>query len=244
VIHIGTTEAWETKRFEILNMNRVKVSSRVLIRNQATESAAVKMLYELSHDHSFVLEGRVSWDQNMERGQFIKGQTLLKASCQLHRRLGPGLVSPRYAEMTNGFLKVFSQVGYVTLEENVKTFWQVIDECFNVRGLDITDSAPYMKDGFLKVLAELFSDHKDFWKGNKLTVSTYLRRKLALFSIHDPGVAHLCGASWAAQTTLYYYLETHLNKGRRRTGRLTKFEVTEFEGNDAPTNSSRFRTAA
>jgi hypothetical protein len=95
----------------------------------------------------------------------------------------------------------------------------------------------------LEVLAKLFSDHKNFWEGNKLTVSTDLRRKLGLFPIHDPEVAHLCGASRAGQTTLYYYLETHLNKGRRRTNRLTKFEVTEFEENNVPTNSIRRRTA-
>jgi hypothetical protein len=93
------------------------------------------------------------------------------------------------------------------------------------------------------VLAKLFSDHTDFWKGNRLTVSTNLRRKLALFPIHDPAFAHL-GASPVAQTTLYYHLGTHLNKGRRRTSRLVKFEVTEFEEKDAPTNASRFRAAA
>jgi hypothetical protein len=132
VIHIDTTEAWETKRFEILNMNRATISPRVVLRNQMTENAAIKILYELNNDRSFVLEGRVSWDQNMTRGQFIRGETLLKAGYQLHRR--PGLV--------------LHQVGHVTLEENVKTFWEVIDECFNVRGLDITNSAPYIKDGF------------------------------------------------------------------------------------------------
>jgi hypothetical protein len=237
MIHIGTTEAWETERFGIVNVNRVNISPSVRIRNQATQNAAVRMLYELNSDQSFVLEGRVSWDQHVKRGQLIKGQTLLKASCLLHRRLGPGLASPRYAEMTNGFLKVLNQVGHLTLEENVKTFWQVIDKCFNVRGLDIAGSAPYIKDGFLEVLAKFLSDHKDFWEGNKLTVATDLRRKLALFSIRDPRVAYLCGASGAGQNELYYGLETDLNKGRWRTNRLTKFVVTEFEENDAPTNS-------
>jgi hypothetical protein len=73
------------------------------------------------------------------------------------------------------------------------------------------------------VLAKRATDHENFWEGNKLTVSTDLRRKLALFPIHDPTVAHLCGASRAAQNNLYYYLETHLNKGRRRTSRLTSW---------------------
>jgi hypothetical protein len=239
MIHFCTTEAWETERFGIVNMNRVKISPSVRIRNQATQNAAVRMLYELNRDQSFVLGGRVSWDQHMKRGQLIKGQTLLKASCLLHRRLGPGLASTRYAEMTNGFLKVLNQVDHLTLEENVKTFWHVIDKCFNVRGLDIAGSAPYIKDGFLEVLAKLLSDHKDFWEGNKLTVATDLRRKLALFPIRDPRVAYVCGASRNEQNELYYGLETHLNKGRRRTNLLTKFVVTEFEENDAPTNSSR-----
>jgi len=229
VVHIGTTEAWETERFGILNMNRAAISPSVLIRNQATENAAVKTLYELTSDQSFVLRGRVSWDQYMERGQLIKGQTLLKTACHLHRRLAPGLARRRYSEMANSFLGLFDQVGQVALEENVKTFWQLIDECFNLRDLvDSTESAPYIKFGFLMVLASLFSDHKELWEGNKLTVSTYLRRKLAMFAIRDPWIVHLCGASTGTlQNALYYYLEDHLNKGRRRSNYLTKFEITE-----------------
>jgi hypothetical protein len=107
--------------------------------------------------------------------------------------------------------------------------------------LDVAGSAPYIKDGFLEVLAKLFADHKNFWEGKKLTISTDLRRKLALFPINDPKVAYLCGASGAAQNELYYLLETHLNKGRWRTNRLAMFEVPESEENDAPMNSVRRR---
>jgi hypothetical protein len=228
-IHFDTTEVWETKRFELLNMNRAKVAAGVLIRNLSKDNPAIKMLYDLGLDSSFALANRVSWDQRMERGQIIQDQVLLKAVAQLHRRLGPGLTSGRHAVMSAGLEKLMDRIGPNTLRDNIKRYWDVLDECFNVRGIEIASAPPYTKGGFLKTMSKVFADHQDFWTDSTFTIPSDLRRKLRLFKIHEPTTARLCGSSGVAQTQLYFLIVTHLDRGKRNR-RLKKFDFPEFMG--------------
>jgi hypothetical protein len=222
MIHFDTTEAWERERFELLNTNRVMVAPSVLIRNLAEENAAIKMIRDLSDDSSFALTDRVSWDQRMKRGQLITGQTLLKTVWRLHQRTEPGLGTRRYAEMGSGLEKVMQRIGRDVLRENIKQFWEILDECFNVRGVETAGSAPHIKGGFVSVLAKVFADHQNFWTDSELTVSSDLRGKLALFPINDPYISRLCGGSGQAQVTLRYHIVEHINRGKR-SGRLKEF---------------------
>jgi hypothetical protein len=162
IIHFDSHEPWERKRFALLNANRAKVSSSVLIRNLAAENSAIAMLKDLSLDSSFPLGNRVSWDQRMKRGHLIQGQMFLKAVAQLHRRLGHGLISSRHVEMSAGLEELMGRVGRTLLRDNIKQFWEIIDECFNVRGGEIGSAAPHLKRGFLSVLAPVLADHQNF----------------------------------------------------------------------------------
>jgi hypothetical protein len=105
----------------------------------------------------------------------------------------------------------------------------VLDECFNVRDVEIASAAPCLKTGFLKTMAKVFADHQDFWIGSALDVSSDLRIKLKQFPIHQPGIAHLCGASGQGQTQLYLQIVMHLDSGKR-SRRLTKFDIPEYMG--------------
>lgn len=89
---------------------------------------------------------------------------------------------------------------------------------------EIGSAAPHLKRGFLSVLATVFADHQNFWNDTKLTVSSDLRRKLALFKINDPSISHLCSAFGQARVLLYYHIVEHLNHGKR-SRRLKKFDV-------------------
>lgn len=63
MLHFGTTEEWKRERFDILNMQRTKLSPNILLRNRAAQCPALGRLEQLCDDDSFVLYQRVSWSQ-------------------------------------------------------------------------------------------------------------------------------------------------------------------------------------
>ena len=203
-IHFDTTEAWETTRFELLNTSRAKLSAGVLIRNLSNENPAIKVLYDLGFDPSFALANRVSWDERMKPTHIIQGHLLLNATAQLHRRLGPDLTSRRHAVTCAGLQKVIERIGPNALRDNIKRYWDVLDECFNIRGIERASAPPHTKGDFLKAISNVFADHQDFWKDSTFTVSSDLRRKLTLFNIHEPSIARLCGSPGIGETMLYF----------------------------------------
>jgi hypothetical protein len=227
-IHFDTVEPWERKRFELLNTHRTRVSWNVRIRNSAADNTAIKMLTDLTHDSSFALAERVTWDQQKKRGELISGKLFLRSVCRLHRRLGPGLSASRYDELSIGLEKLMAHIGHSVLRNNTRLYWETIDECFNVRGVEMAHVAPHLKGGFLAVLARLFADHQDFWHDTQLSVSTDQRRRLAKFPIDDPTISRLCGSNEYGQTELYIHLTDHMNKGRS-SRRLKPYKMPVYD---------------
>jgi hypothetical protein len=228
-IHFDTVERWERKRFELLNTHRTKVSSSLLIRNSAADNPAIKMLRDLTHDSSFALADHVAWGQKKKRGELISGQLLLSTVCRLHRRLGPGLSGSRYDELSSGLETLMPRIGRSVLRDNVKLYWEILDKCFNVGGVEIAHAARHLKRGFLTVLARLFADHQDFWHDTQLSISTDQRRKLAKFPIDEPTISRLCGSNGQSQTTLFIHLTDHMNKGRSSRHRLKPYEMPVYD---------------
>jgi hypothetical protein len=189
------------------------------------------MLRDQTQDSSFALANRVSWDQQKKRGELISGQLFLRSVCRLHRRLGPGLSASRYDELSIGLEKLMAHIGRSVLRNNIRLYWETIDECFNVRGVKIAHAAPHLKGAFLTVLATLFADHEDFWHDTQLRVSTDQRRRLANFPIDDPTISRLCGSNGQAQTALCIYLTQHMNKGRS-SRRLKPYDEPEYVDQD------------
>lgn len=254
MIHFDTTEPWERTRFELLNTHRSKVASSVLINNLAADNEAVALLKLLCKDSSFALANRVAWKQKMCRGQLVQAQLLLKTVGVLHRRFAPGLVSSRYMDVCTGLEKLYKQLGRTRLRENIKRFFETVDECYDIRNVQYASLAPYLKTGFLRQLASVFAAHEDFWNDSEFVISTDLKRKLKLFRnrMDDRNVAGLCGASGAAGAQLYTLLVEHINSGKRNR-RLSPFVQPEFvdvddedeEDEEAPTvEFSSFRVGA
>ena len=125
-----------------------------------------------------------------------------------------------------GLQKLVERVGPNALRDNIKRYWDVLDECFDIRGIERASAPPHMKGGFLKAISNVFADHQDFWKDSTFTVSSDLRRKLRLFNIHEPYIAHLCGSRGIAETMLYVLIVKHLDRGKR-SRRLKKFDFPE-----------------
>jgi hypothetical protein len=237
-IHLNTTEDWERKRFHILNSDRVRVNSNITLRNMAPDLQSIAMLLKMTREEkSWPLHGKVSWEQRMSRGNIITGVTALKAVARLHGHIGPGR-SSKVDDLARGFEKIMGTAGKNILRENIKTFFEVIDQCWGISIVTYRDSNPQISAGFLRMMAGVFSDHTDFWEGNRLVVKADLRRKLKLFLLNDPYIRELCGSGGSASDILAQLMVKHINSGKR-TRRLTPREgYPEIEDDSEPEDDS------
>lgn len=222
-VHFNTTKDWERKRFHILNTHRLKVSPNVLLRNMREQSAAVLALYGLSmNDKGFVLHNRVSWTQRMTKGELLSALTFAKVVGLLHSHK-VAAKSGSVEDLPPALDKAVEVFGIQALRENVRTFFNLLDESWGIKSVQYKEGAVYMRGTFLGVLARLLSDHHDFWQGDeekRLFVNVDLRRKIAQFPTHDPEVVRLAGSGGMARHILYNLLRDHVNSGKR-TKRLT-----------------------
>lgn len=221
VIHFNTTKDWERSRFEILNMERRKVSPNLLLRNSAEDNNALALLLDMSrNDTRFALYQRVSWQQQMKRGELITALQLLKSVNALHRHT-IGLRGNRtsLSTLSDFMTKIYNTCGTQVIKANTRAFYDLIDECWGLRAIQYRETAPQVKGTLNAVLATLLSDHEDFWQEKRLFVSADLRRKLSKFRLSDPNVANLAAGNTGAGHLLYSMLKDHLNSGKR-TGHL------------------------
>jgi len=224
-INFNTTEKWERERFEVLNRKRTRLSPNIHIRNRATECPAIMMIYQLCQDDSFVLAGRISWGQNMQRNELLTACTYMKTVCRLHSQFGAGK-SVSIDALWVSLPPMMQAVGRGPMRENIKTFFALLDACWGVRSVVYKDRATHLRGGFLLALAEVLADHATFWRGNHLTVDSDTQRKIGQFPLRDPSIAARCSAA-SHSSLLYRDIVDHINSGRR-TNKLTPFERREI----------------
>lgn len=220
VVHTCTTEAWERERFRILNSLRTKLSPNVLLRNRKHDSQAIDCLYHLTLDKGFVMCGRVSWDQRKKREHLIDAMVFAKVVGALHCHLGPGL-SVNVDQLTSGLEKTMATVGRTAFRDNLKTFFDAVDQAWGIREIVLTDIAPQIRLNFLRTLARVFSDHPVFWREARLFVDKDTIAKLKQFPIKDPGIAGMASGSSTSGLLLYQMIVSHINSGKR-TRRLVQ----------------------
>lgn len=238
VVHLNTTEEWERKRFHILNSDRVRLNSNVLLRNFRYNYPGVDAIYRMCEKtKDFVLHRKVSWHQRMKRQEVITAVSMLKVVAALHSQFGPGR-SSKVADLARGWEKIFSNVGQRVSCKNIKLFYQIIDECWGLRNVAYRESSPQLKITFQIALANLFSNHLNFWSGekkNKFVVPAQIKKKLSLFQLMDPHIANLASSPGPARDILYTLLIDHVNRGRRtrklepRTQENSGLNEDEFE---------------
>lgn len=226
VVHFGTNRTWERDRFDILNSRQKRLSPNVLLRNMRHDNAAIGTIFSMTkNDNSFVLRDRVSWSQRQERKKLLTAMTLLRVTGGLHAHIGPGRSRSREA-LAHGNLVIMEKVGRNTYRDNVRTFFDLVDECWGVRRVVYRQGASYLKENFLIVLATLLSRHEVFWRGDRLFIEAPLARKIATFPVSDPHVASLASAGSTAQTILFQLMVEHINSGKR-TKRLQPRDFVE-----------------
>lgn len=221
-VTFNTTEASERELFSKLNISRVRLSPNVLIRNARHDNQGAEMLYNLCKDSGFALHDRVSWAQSMKREHLLTALVLLKGASRLHSRFSPSLKGSRQEELLMVFERLILKIGRGAVRNNVKTFWEVVDQGFSVRNTTYKGTAPYLRQAFIMALARVFTEHADFWQDTKLSVDSNLRKKIAGFPITDPYISNLCGSGGSSANILYSTLLDHINSGKR-TRRLTPF---------------------
>ena len=216
-IHFDTTEEWERERFKILNVDRTKLSPNVLIRNMRADTPVIDLLYNLStgSEKGFVLTERVCWAQRQQAAHIVTALTFAKTVAFLHAHIGPGR-STGVLEVARGLQQICDTTGKVVFRDNVRAFFNLIDECWGIRRVQFRAGAVYMRTTFLICLATLFSRHEIFWKGNHLVVSADLKRKISKFPVMDPTIANLASASGKATDMLYTLMIQHVNSGKRQ----------------------------
>jgi len=238
-VNFNTTEKWERGQFEYLNLNRYRkhLSPNIHIRNRAPDCPAIKMIYDLCKDDSFVLAGRVAWDQEMQRSELLTACTYLKTVCRLHSQFGPGKSSTIDA-LWMSLPTMMQKVGRTAMRDNIKGFFALLDTCWGIRNVVYKERATHLRGGFLYTLAEVIADHSAFWHGNQFSIDRDTQRKLTAFPLRDPSISAMCSTT-SHTALLYRHIVDHINSGKR-TKRLIPFNRREVgtrqeagEGNGA-----------
>jgi hypothetical protein len=193
-IHFNTYKDWERIKFIKLNEGRLKMSPNKMLNNKREDSAALNSIFNLTTtDKTFVLSEKVCWSQRMNRGELISALTFLKTNGFLHSHKVAAR-SNTVEEQIASLEAMVEKVGINNVRENLRVFFGLIDECFGLKTVYFRNSSPQLKGGFLSVLAELISDHHDFWadeEEKKLFINVDLRRKIKQFPLNDPQVSRL-----------------------------------------------------
>lgn len=227
-IHFGTSKEWERNRFRILNADRTKLSSNILLRNLKDELPVMKMLTKLTEQKGFVMKDRICWNQRMKRGELMTAVTFVRIVGALNSHLGPGLYT-NWHEIANGLQKIANNIGMNVLRSNIKTFFDLIDNCWGIGRIVYRDGATHIKFGFLLTLARVIASHRNFWKGEndqRLFIEAQLMRKISLFPIDDPQIVSLSNGG-KMQDLLFLLMVRHINKGKT-TKRLIPRNATEI----------------
>jgi len=222
-IYLDTTETWERERFRILNVDRTKLSPNILIRNtRATHKCTVVMYKLTTKDSKFALHERVQWGQNAVRGEFLSALGLYKTINLLHWRFNKGAKSSDTQSQVNTLEVTMKKVGQQRMKMNIHTFFETIDKCWGVRSIVYANQAPQIKQSFLFIMAELFTQFDQFWDDDsRLKIDAATRKRLSTFPLNDPAVTNMISSSGSgSQRTLFQLLLEHLNKGRPVRNRL------------------------
>lgn len=220
-IYFGTTEEWERVQFHELNAHQTRLNANITLRNLRKELSVMEALYRLSGQTTFIMYDRVTWSQNMARHELVTANTFCKAVGWLHGHMGPGHSNKAY-DLAHGLQKIGDNIGNRVLTNNVKTFFDTLDKAWGIKRVEYKAGAKWLKLPALLALAKLFSDHTDFWDGDRLVVQAHVIQKLATFKFGDPAIAAaIDGNGSSAVNLLVHLMVEHINSGKR-TRRLTR----------------------
>lgn len=243
-VRFQTSKETEKELFQTLNLRRTPMSPNVILRNARDRNKAILTLYGLSVvDSRSPLFERVQWTQRRRIGEVLTALSVTQVADRLHRHIdipstrdinNKGAHKQSGAETKMMVLdKRSSAIGLKTFRENVGEFFDVLDQTFGLRKIEYSELATHLRGNFLLVLAQLFSDHDDFWDQNQLVVNAAHKKKLASFRIDAPEVIRLCGGSNTTRPILYGMLKEHMGKGLKKNHLRPRQQSASKEMDDA-----------
>lgn len=156
---------------------------------------------------------RVSWSQHMRREELLTALTFLKTVMRLHSKFGAG----RYVSVSGlwrALPPMMANVGHSTMMENAKTFFQLLDSLWGIRGILYKDRATHLKSGFLFALADVMAEYSTFWSGKSLRIDRDIQKKIGQFPLNDPSVRAMA-FSGKSLGLLQRLIVDHINAGKR-----------------------------
>lgn len=210
-IYLDTDRKWEREMFETLNMKATRLAGNVILRNKAADSESIRALLDMcNRDLSFALHKRVQWGQRKRAGEIV-------SACSLFATVSI-LMNGSDAKIRGGVNtsdRLIKSYGPIVYRHNVREFFELIDQCWGIRTLVLSDGPCWVKLGFLKALALVMYDHTNFWNGNRLEISRDTQRKIASFPVRDPQVRDLASSSGPSRDILAELIIRHFNSGKR-----------------------------
>jgi hypothetical protein len=168
---------------------------------------------------------RVQWGQRRRprnnqtgfRGEVLTATVFVRSVGLLHGHWGPTRMTS-LPVVAYGLDLVQDETGVTAYRENVKTFYEVIDE---VWGTGDGERVTSLKQGFLYTFARVLTDHADFWEDHRLVVGPTSRKKLRGLGVNRDQDIDTYVTSSGKKTLLYNMITDALVKHR---GPLEKWD--------------------
>ena len=230
-IRFGTSYAAEKRLFHILNLRRTSLSPNVTLRNLRDKFSGIAVIFGMSaNDKEFALYQRIQWTQRSEIGDLIGAMTVARTAIELFRHVRPDFTRggkdkpnetgrrPGTSQGSPDGVAVsienrVKKIGLQNYRESIATLFELIDQCWGIRELETSASRPHLKTHFLRALSMVLSEHKDFWKGNKLVIAPAHRerlKQLPLSKLATPDQDN----NYAEALMLSQIIIRHLNRGK------------------------------
>lgn len=235
-VYLNTERKWEQERFIEVNLGQRRVSpNKILAELREKGNPGILTLYGLSNnERNFPMCGRVSWEQNMKRADLISARSFLMVAGHLHSHL---VHSRGYSirPMVTAMDQISKTFGVQNLRENMRTFFNVVEDAWGVRDVPYRQGMKQLHNGFLMSLARLFSDHHDFWTDNNkvLEVTAADRKRLRGFVL-DNNVVRLVEGGTQSRLQLRNLMVSVMN--RHRKGKLKERTVMAADLEDTDIN--------
>lgn len=243
-IRFDTTQESEKVLFTSVNLHRSAMSPNVILRNMRDEHRGLATLYGLSRsDKDFPLFGKVCWNQRMTREELITATVLAKASAALHRHISAG--KDGRADLLGGKLdRQAAAIGLQTFRKNIVSFFETLDAIWGIRGIKYVDATYHLRGNFMNSLANVLSDHSDFWEDDALVLDRAFINKMKSFPLDDPSIQRLAAGGSTTGLILYRHLVDHLNKNKQQSRYIRRRPTIDANGKKTKTGRTRRNDAA
>lgn len=231
-IYFNTSRQTEKERFAILNgPGRTPVSPGVLLRNIRDKHPSILTLYGLSrNDNSFALYQRVSWDQRMKQQEILKALLLVKTALALHGSIHKRILTEKGAAKRDESRaadnkgaatldRVAKEIGLQNFRENIKDFFDMLDDCYGVRNIEYGEAQGHLRGNFLMTIGSFIANNSQLWDASerRIKIDSKTMERFRTFPVNDPEIRRLCAAGASmVLPVLYRYLLDHMNKHKSK----------------------------